>query len=130
MLALVVDDSRIVRRVAAGMLESIGYQVACRPDGLAALEFCREQLPDFILLDWHMPRMNGIDFLYRLRAQARGRDARVVVCSTENDPRQIAHALEAGADEYIMKPFDEQILRGKLEQMGLPSPGTGSGGAG
>ena len=116
---LVVDDSRVVRRVARRILEGCGMQVEEAEHGGIALEMCRARLPDSVLLDWNMPVMNGIEFLRALRAEF-GPDKPVVVfCTTENEIGFIEAAIEAGAQEYMMKPFDETILRGKLEQVGL-----------
>jgi two-component system chemotaxis response regulator CheY len=118
-ICLVVDDSRVVRRVARRMLESHGYTVQEAEDGACALAACRLQLPDAILLDWNMPVMNGIDFLRLLRAEFGPDVPTVLFCTTENDIRFVEEAIEAGAQEFIMKPFDEAILCGKFQQVGL-----------
>lgn len=118
-LAFVVDDSVVVRKVACRILRHIGFRVSCHVDGVTALEHCRKEMPDFILLDWHMPRMDGMAFLNQLKKEHNGHLPRIAFCTTENHPREIAEALSAGADEYIMKPFDEQIIRMKLEQIGF-----------
>ncbi len=115
---LVVDDSRVVRKVARRILEASGFAVEEAEDGAVALAACRRRLPDFVLLDWKMPVMDGLAFLRALRA-AFGPDRPVVVfCTTETDMARIAEAIEAGAQEYIMKPFDDEILLGKLAQAG------------
>ena len=116
---LVVDDSRVVRRVARRILESTGYQVTEAEDGSEALKACRTDLPDAVLLDWNMPVMNGLEFLLALRQEFGPEHPTVVFCTTENDISFIERAIEAGAQEFIMKPFDEAILRGKFEQVGL-----------
>ena len=116
---LVVDDSRVVRKVARRILENNGYVVSEAPDGQQALDACRLGLPDCILLDWNMPVMDGISFLKNLRAEFGPNNPPVVFCTTENDMSFIATALEHGAQEYIMKPFDEEILIGKFSQVGL-----------
>ena len=116
---LVVDDSRVVRKVARRILENNGYVVSEAPDGQQALDACRLGLPDCILLDWNMPVMDGISFLKNLRAEFGPNNPPVVFCTTENDMSFIATALEHGAQEYIMKPFDEEILIGKFAQAGL-----------
>lgn len=115
---LVVDDSRVIRKVARRMLEEIGFQVDEAGDGQQALEHCGAGLPFFILLDWNMPVMNGLDFLKALRALPGGDVPIVVFCTTENDIEHIQAALEAGASEYIMKPFDREILEAKLSSVG------------
>jgi len=116
---LVVDDSRVVRKVARRILEVHGYQVEEAEDGSRALDSCREHLPDCVLLDWNMPVMNGLEFLEALRQEFGPDNPTVVFCTTENDMSFIERAIASGAQEYIMKPFDEQILVGKFEQVGL-----------
>ena len=116
---LVVDDSRVVRKVARRILESNGFEVAEAADGQLALNACRDQLPDCILLDWNMPVMDGLSFLRALRKEFGPDNPPVVFCTTENDIGHIEAAISNGAQEYIMKPFDEDILTGKLAQVGL-----------
>lgn len=116
---LVVDDSRVVRKVARRILEGHGYAVEEAEDGARALDCCRHHLPDCVLLDWNMPVMNGLEFLTALRAEFGPDNPSVVFCTTENDMSYIERAIAAGAQEYIMKPFDEEILVGKFEQAGL-----------
>jgi len=116
---LVVDDSHVVRMVARRMLESWSFKVEEAENGAIALDLCRQRMPDGILLDWNMPEVTGFEFLEQLRSDAEGSKPRVVFCSTNNDIAHIARALAAGADEYIMKPFDEDILREKLVEVGL-----------
>ena len=116
---LVVDDSRIVRKVARRILESHGFTVAEAVNGEDALEQCRLELPRCILLDWNMPVMNGLSFLKSLREEFGADDPVVVFCTTENEVEQMMSALESGAQEYIMKPFDEDILTDKFTQIGL-----------
>lgn len=116
---LVVDDSRVVRMVARKILEEIGFAVSEAEDGEKAMEACRRAMPDAILLDWNMPVKNGIEFLRELRASAGGDAPVVVFCTTENDLAHIQEALRAGADEYIMKPFDGEIVQSKFAQIGL-----------
>lgn len=118
-LCLVVDDSRVVRRVARRILESSGYRVEEAENGLVALMACRVQLPDCVLLDWNMPVMTGIEFLQALRAEFGPDKPPVLFCTTETDMEFIERAISTGAQEYIMKPFDEDILLGKFEQVGL-----------
>jgi two-component system, chemotaxis family, chemotaxis protein CheY len=116
---LVVDDSRVVRKVTRRILEDLGFEVAEASDGLEAMAWCRAVMPDAIVLDWRMPGMDGLEFLRRLRTQPGGRGPKVVFCSIENDIERIREALDAGADEYIMKPFDSAIVAGKLAWLGL-----------
>ncbi len=116
---LVVDDSRVVRKVARRILEGHGYAVTEAENGLEALTHCRRELPRCVLLDWNMPVMNGLTFLKALRAEFGSDGPRVVFCTTENEIGHMAAAIENGAQEYIMKPFDEAILIGKFAQIGL-----------
>ena len=116
---LVVDDSRTVRRVARRMLEARGFSVREAEDGQQALDACRAALPTLVLLDWNMPVMDGITFLHRARAEFGPDEPRIMLCTTESDFSRIVAALEGGAQEYIMKPFDDEILAGKLEVLGL-----------
>lgn len=116
---LVVDDSAVIRKVARRILEGLSFKVAEAEDGAVALESCRAGMPDAILLDWNMPVMDGYDFLRNLRRMERGKEPKVIFCTTENDVAHIARALHAGANEYIMKPFDREILAAKLTEVGL-----------
>ncbi len=116
---LIVDDSRVVRKVARRILESNGFVVTEAGDGQIALDACRASLPDCVLLDWNMPVMDGLSFLKALRQEFGPDNPLVVFCTTENDIGHIEQAILAGAQEYIMKPFDEDILTGKFAQVGL-----------
>lgn len=116
---LIVDDSRVVRMVARKILQDLSFETIEAEDGQKALEACRQRMPDAILLDWNMPVMNGIDFLRLLRQSPGGDQPKVVFCTTENDLKHIQEAIGAGADEYIMKPFDAEIIQGKFMQVGL-----------
>jgi two-component system chemotaxis response regulator CheY len=118
---LVVDDSRVIRKVARRILEDLRFHVEEAGDGLEALTACRKSMPDAVLLDWNMPVMTGIEFVRALRKE-RGGDAPIVVfCTTENDVEHISEAIKSGANEYIMKPFDGDILQSKFAEAGLIS---------
>ena len=116
---LVVDDSRVVRKVSRRILEEIGFDVAEAADGVEALAWCRAAMPAAILLDWNMPVMDGYEFLGNLRRMPGGDQPKVVFCTTENDVAHIARALHAGANEYIMKPFDKDIVTAKFQEVGV-----------
>jgi two-component system chemotaxis response regulator CheY len=116
---LVVDDSRVIRKVARRILEDMRFEIEEAADGLEALQACRRAMPDAILLDWTMPVMSGIEFLRQLRQEPGGDKPTVVFCTTENDVERIAEAIKAGADEYMMKPFDGDILQSKFTEAGL-----------
>jgi two-component system chemotaxis response regulator CheY len=115
---LVVDDSRVVRKVARRILEVGGFAVREAADGCEALASCRAELPGCVLLDWNMPVMNGIEFLKALRREF-GPYPPVVFCTTETEMKYVEQAIECGAQEFIMKPFDAEILLGKFSQAGL-----------
>ncbi|MDR3449811.1 MAG: response regulator [Alphaproteobacteria bacterium] len=116
---LIVDDSRVIRKVARQIFESMGYSCDEAENGQIALDACKVKMPDFVLLDWNMPVMDGLQYVQALRQLPGGDKPVVVFCTTENDLAHIQQALVAGANEYIMKPFDADIIRGKLEQLGL-----------
>lgn len=116
---LVVDDSKVVRMVARKILEGLGFEILEAADGREALERCCNGMPDAVLLDWNMPIMNGIEFLREMRARPGGDAPVVVFCTTENDMEHIREALSAGANEYIMKPFDSELIEAKFSQTGL-----------
>lgn len=116
---LIVDDSKVIRMVAKKILQELEFTTLEAEDGQGALDICRETLPDGVLLDWNMPVMNGIEFLRALRKLPGGDKPVVVFCTTENDIEHIQEAIEAGANEYIMKPFDSEILQAKFVQVGL-----------
>ena len=116
---LVVDDSSVIRKVARRILEDLNFEITEAEDGQAALDICRRQMPEAILLDWNMPIMDGLEFLAQLRREPEGKTPKVVFCTTENDVAHIAKALRAGADEYIMKPFDREIVEAKFAEVGL-----------
>jgi two-component system, chemotaxis family, chemotaxis protein CheY len=116
---LIVDDSRVIRMVARKILEELGFATKEAADGKEALDRCLEQMPEIVLLDWNMPVMSGIEFLRALRAADGGDKPVVVFCTTENDIEHIQEAIAAGANEYIMKPFDSEIIQAKLAQVGM-----------
>ncbi|MDR3375820.1 MAG: response regulator [Ancalomicrobiaceae bacterium] len=116
---LVVDDSSVIRKVARRILEDLSFEIVEAEDGQEALEICRRQMPEAILLDWNMPVMDGMEFLMQIRKEPSGKTPKIVFCTTENDIGHIAKAMRAGADEYIMKPFDREIVEAKFAEVGL-----------
>ncbi|MFJ6023144.1 PleD family two-component system response regulator [Brevundimonas sp. NPDC092305] len=115
---LIVDDSRIIRKVARRIVEGLGFEVDEAADGAEALSFCAGVMPEVILLDWSMPVMDGMTFLRRLREFPGGMAPKVLFCTIETRADRIAEALEAGADDYVMKPFDGEILQSKFAEVG------------
>lgn len=116
---LIVDDSRVVRKVASRIAQDLGFECREAEDGQKAYEACEEAMPDAIILDWNMPVMSGIEFLEKLRLMEGGNHPQVIFCTTENDINHIQRAIQAGANEYIMKPFDSEIIESKFIQVGL-----------
>jgi two-component system chemotaxis response regulator CheY len=116
---LIVDDSKVVRMVARKILEGLNFTISEAENGQLALDACKRQMPDVILLDWNMPVMDGLGFLKALRASDGGATPVVVFCTTENELSRIQEAIVAGANEYIMKPFDRDIIETKFAQVGL-----------
>lgn len=116
---LVVDDSRVIRRVSRHILENLDFEVTEAEDGEDGLKQCEERMPDLVLLDWNMPVMSGIDFLAKLRECPNGTHPKVVFCTTENDVAHIREAIDRGADEYVMKPFDQETMQIKLQLVGM-----------
>ena len=116
---LVVDDSSVIRKVARRILEGLEFQIMEAEDGEQALDVCRKQMPDAVLLDWNMPKMDGYEFLRVLRRLPDGDRPKVVFCTTENDVGYIVRAMHGAADEYIMKTFDKEIMTTKFQEVGL-----------
>lgn len=116
---LIVDDSSVIRKVARRICEDFRFTVSEAEDGQQALEICRRSMPDAIILDWSMPVMDGYEFLRALRQEDGGDKPKVVFCTTENDVSQIARAKHAGADDYMLKPFDKDIVEAKFQEVGL-----------
>ena len=113
---LIVDDSTAVRKIARFILEDLDYAVEEAEDGQDAFHKCCQKMPDTIFLDWNMPLMSGLEFLKILRAHADGGQPWVVYCTTENDVGAIAMAIQAGANDYMLKPCDRQMLAAKVSQ--------------
>ncbi len=116
---LIVDDSRVIRSVARRIVTDLGFAVREAENGLAALDVCETDLPDVILLDWNMPKMGGLEFLRALRQLPDGHLPKVVFCTTENGITEMQEAMTAGADEFIMKPFDADIVEERFAMVGL-----------
>ena len=111
---LVVDDSAMIRKIARKVLQTLDFEVSEAENGLIAEQMCATAMPDAVLLDWNMPEVSGIEFLYRLRKMHGGSVPKVIFCTTEDDVEHIQEAFQAGADEYLMKPFDKALLQAKL----------------
>ena len=116
---LVADESGVLRKVARIILEGFEFDVTEAENGTAAIIACQREMPDFILLDWHLPVLNGLDFLVELRSIDDGQKPKVLYCTSEADVVQIAKAMRAGADEYLLKPFDSSLVAAKLRAVGV-----------
>ena len=114
---LIVDDSNVIRKVARLILETQNFEVAEAEDGQEALDVCGRETPDVILLDWHMHGMGAIEFLTAIRLARAEKRPYIVYCTTENDPDDLARAYAAGADDYMLKPFDRAALVDKFSQI-------------
>ncbi len=116
---LVVDDSPVIRKVARRILEGLHLRTSEAADGRSGLIECEKRMPDAILLDWNMPQTDSVEFLMALRGMPGGATPKVVFCTSENDAGHIARALRAGADFYMLKPFDRKLMRAKFEEIGF-----------
>lgn len=114
-MCLLVDDSSLVRKIARKIFTGLGFEIDEAENGQIALEKCQSRMPDVVLLDWNMPVMDGLEFLKSLRHTEGGRGPAVIFCTTETDVDHIQRALANGANEYLMKPFDQESLIAKLD---------------
>lgn len=120
MQAMVIDDSKAMRMILTRMLEELGHDVAHAANGRDALDKLGEGLePGLFLVDWNMPEMSGIDFVEAVRRPPFSSPARIVMVTTETEAPQMVEALQAGADEYVMKPFTKESIVSKLQLLGL-----------
>ena len=121
MRALVVDDSKAIRRILSQMLSSIGFEVSEAAHGKEAVEVLAASDPfDLGLIDWNMPEMNGFELVCEIRKNSKYDNMRLMMVTTETEMSQVVKALEAGANEYVMKPFTKEKKKKKLSLMGLP----------
>lgn len=116
---LLVDDSSVIRKVARRILEGHDMRISEAENGQSAIALCKQAMPDGVLLDWNMPLMDGFEFLNELRSLPGGDTPKVVFLTTENDVAHITRAMRAGADEFVMKPFDSEVITAKFAQVGL-----------
>lgn len=116
---LVIDDSRVIRKVARRLLEDLGFHVQEAEDGAAGLELCRAKMPDAVLVDSMMPHLDGIGFMKTLRREAREAAPAMMFCTTENEENHILAARAAGAAAVLLKPFDKETLERGLQQVGV-----------
>ncbi|MBI3463621.1 MAG: response regulator [Planctomycetes bacterium] len=120
MQALIVDDSRVLRRILSAYLQQLGFQVVEAGNGREALERLHQsESPDVVLVDWNMPEMNGLEFIRSVRAEERFRNLPLMMVTTELEMDHVATALLVGANEYVMKPFSKESIADKLQLIGL-----------
>jgi two-component system, chemotaxis family, chemotaxis protein CheY len=118
--ALVIDDSRAMRKILGQILRELGYEVSEAANGREGLEQLRRPVRfDLALVDWNMPEMNGFELIQAVRADGAFADLRLMMVTTETEMTQVARALGAGVNEYVMKPFTRDVIREKLELMGV-----------
>jgi CheY-like chemotaxis protein len=115
---LIVDDSRVIRKVSSKIAISLGYVPVEAENGEEALARCKKSMPDLVLTDWNMPEMDGITFVTKLRSIPTPKEPVVVFCTSNGEAKDIHDGIAAGADDYIVKPFDEAALKAKLEKLG------------
>lgn len=121
---LIVDDSKIVRKVVRRIVEVLGFTILEAENGLEAVNQTRANTVDVIILDWNMPVMDGMECMKTIRADATVHQPKIIFCTTENEFSKIQQAMMNGADEYVMKPFDEAIIAGKMSQLGIIDDGA------
>src|SRR3990172_5186995 len=120
MSVLVIDDSRAMRAVLGQILRQMGYEVVEAANGREAIDRLNAVgKPQFVLVDWNMPEMNGLDFIRAVRDETQHRDLPIMMVTTETETSQVVKALAAGANEYVMKPFTKEIIQEKLTLLGV-----------
>lgn len=118
-LCLIADSSVVIRRAASSILSDLRFHIAEAENGEEALIKCHTRTPDAVLLDSGLASKGDFEFLRALAEKSAGRQPKIIFCTAERDASQIARAIEAGAHEYVVKPFDRAILTAKFEQLGL-----------
>jgi len=120
MRALVIDDSRVTRRIISNIMQDLGYEVTLAADGLEALQRLEEHgAPDVVLVDWNMPVMDGLEFIKAVRADTAYADLPLMMITTETEMERMALAFTAGVNEFVMKPFDSEMIEAKLQLLGI-----------
>ena len=115
---LVVDDSKAIRQIEKKYLEEMGFEVIEAEHGEEALKILEENSDiKLIILDWHMPVMNGYEFLKKVRSNPKWNDIKIMMVTTENQQKSVIDAIMAGANEYLMKPFDKEMLETKIKYL-------------
>jgi two-component system chemotaxis response regulator CheY len=126
MRALIVDDSRAMRTILKGILKGLGFETFEAGHGKEGLARLTEVgVPDLALVDWNMPEMNGLEFVQAVRSEAGNAEMRLLMITTETDMGRVTAALEAGANDYLMKPFTKESMLDKLAILGLAGQSGG-----
>jgi two-component system chemotaxis response regulator CheY len=118
MKSLVIEDSSAIRRVARRILERLDFEVVEAENMQAGLDACQDQMPDVIFVE-HLPVLDGLEFVGALRRKPGGKKPKVVLWVLENDFDQINGAIRAGADDFMLKPFDRDSVESKLREIGM-----------
>lgn len=116
---IIADDSKVIRMILSKIMDNFRYDVLEAEDGEDVVELCEQHEPQLIIMDTKLPILDGIDALYKIRDMQRIEQPKIIFCSSVTDPDKIREALDGGADDYIMKPFDEEIIASKLEILDL-----------
>jgi len=121
---LVVDDSRVIRTIVGRALKELGFHAEEAGNGHEGLERLQQGLiPVVIMVDWNMPQLNGLEMVQAVRTNTKWSGVRLIMITSENELERVQTALDAGADEYIMKPFTKEMIQDKLNLLGIPIPG-------
>ena len=116
---LIADDSKVIRLLMSKIMNNLGFSVIEAEDGEDVVELAQTQTPDLIIMDWNLPVLDGIDALYKIKQLTRTQNIKVIFCSSSSDETKIHQAITGGADDYIIKPFDGDIIASKLTILGL-----------
>jgi len=116
---LIVEDSEVIRKVARRIMNNLDFEAIEVTNGQQALDACDAGMPDMILLDWHMPVMGGMEFLQSFRPVFKKKRPFILFCATDNDKMELARAIQSGANDYVLKPYDRESLKAKIRDAGL-----------
>ena len=116
---LIADDSKVIRLLLSKIMSNLGFSIIEAEDGEDVVELTQIKEPDLIIMDWNLPLLEGIDALYKIRAMKLNKAPKIIFCSSISDIDRLQTAIDGGADDYIIKPFDEDIVSTKLTILGL-----------
>lgn len=118
-ICMIADDSKVIRMILSKIMNNLKYEVIEAEDGEEVVELCEIKEPNLIIMDTKLPILDGLDAMYKIREMTKIRQPKIIFCSSITDPVRIKEALDGGADDYIIKPFDEEIILSKLEILNL-----------